>query len=233
VSGAHPASYPMGTGGPFPGSKARPGRDADHSPHLVPWSRMSRSCIPPPLTACMAVAGQLFLCNRFNGLYSLTSESLIQSYQTFRELSATSAADKIRWWWNFMETSREKCTIRILDMCSLQLSILHWPCILIFAHLNHYVVDPSGRAVKGVGLWPLGCWVRILLEVLMFVSCLCVVLSCVGRGLCDGRGVLPCVLVCVITETPNNNNNNNNNVRSSIRNIGCLQIFSSLLGSWR
>jgi hypothetical protein len=45
----------------------------------------------------------------------------------------------------------------------------------------------------------------------------------------------------------NNNNNNqkqkqegqnllidyNNNVRSSIRNIGCLQIFSSLLGSWR
>jgi hypothetical protein len=31
-SGAHLASYPMGTGGPFPGGKARPGRDADHSP---------------------------------------------------------------------------------------------------------------------------------------------------------------------------------------------------------
>jgi hypothetical protein len=31
-SGVHPASYPMGTGGPFPGGKARPGRDADHSP---------------------------------------------------------------------------------------------------------------------------------------------------------------------------------------------------------
>jgi hypothetical protein len=30
-SGAHPASYPMGTGGPFPGGKARPGRDADYS----------------------------------------------------------------------------------------------------------------------------------------------------------------------------------------------------------
>jgi hypothetical protein len=30
--GAHPASYPMDTGGPFPGGKARPGRDADHSP---------------------------------------------------------------------------------------------------------------------------------------------------------------------------------------------------------
>jgi hypothetical protein len=31
-SGAHPASYTVGTGGSFPGGKARPGRDADHSP---------------------------------------------------------------------------------------------------------------------------------------------------------------------------------------------------------
>jgi hypothetical protein len=29
---AHPASYPVGTGGSFPGGKARPGHDADHSP---------------------------------------------------------------------------------------------------------------------------------------------------------------------------------------------------------
>jgi hypothetical protein len=31
-SGAHSASCTMGTGGPFSGGKARPGRDADHSP---------------------------------------------------------------------------------------------------------------------------------------------------------------------------------------------------------
>jgi hypothetical protein len=31
-SGAHPASCTMGTVGPFPGDKARPGSDADHSP---------------------------------------------------------------------------------------------------------------------------------------------------------------------------------------------------------
>jgi hypothetical protein len=31
-SGANPASYPVGTGGSFPGGKARLGRDADHSP---------------------------------------------------------------------------------------------------------------------------------------------------------------------------------------------------------
>jgi hypothetical protein len=55
-SEAHPVSYPMSSGGPFPGSKARPGRDADHSPHLVPRSRMSS-----PLVACMAVPRQLYL----------------------------------------------------------------------------------------------------------------------------------------------------------------------------
>jgi hypothetical protein len=42
-SGAHPASCTVGTGDPFPGGKSRPGRYADHSPHLVPRSRMSRS----------------------------------------------------------------------------------------------------------------------------------------------------------------------------------------------
>jgi hypothetical protein len=31
-SGAHPASCTVGTCGHFPGGKARPGRDADHSP---------------------------------------------------------------------------------------------------------------------------------------------------------------------------------------------------------
>jgi hypothetical protein len=31
-SGAHSASYPMGTEGPFPRGKALPGCDTDHSP---------------------------------------------------------------------------------------------------------------------------------------------------------------------------------------------------------
>jgi hypothetical protein len=35
----------MGTGGSFPGGKARPGRDADHSPPLVPRLRKSRRLI--------------------------------------------------------------------------------------------------------------------------------------------------------------------------------------------
>jgi hypothetical protein len=32
MSEVHPTSYPMDTGGPFHGGKARPGREADHSP---------------------------------------------------------------------------------------------------------------------------------------------------------------------------------------------------------
>jgi hypothetical protein len=54
-SEAHPASCPIGTVGSFPRGKARPGRDADHSPHVAPRSRMSRSHIPLPLGANFAM----------------------------------------------------------------------------------------------------------------------------------------------------------------------------------
>jgi hypothetical protein len=48
--------------GSFPGGKARPGLDADHSPHLVPRSCMSRSYTSPaaPPQACCGT-GFLFL----------------------------------------------------------------------------------------------------------------------------------------------------------------------------
>jgi hypothetical protein len=47
-SEAHPASCPMGTGGPFPGAKARPGRDADHSsPSSVEVENKSCTSSPP------------------------------------------------------------------------------------------------------------------------------------------------------------------------------------------
>jgi hypothetical protein len=40
--------------------------------------------------------------------------------------------------------------------------------------------DPSGRALL------LGSWVRVPLRAWIFVSCVCLVLSCVVRGLCHG-----------------------------------------------
>jgi hypothetical protein len=62
-SGAHPVSCTMGTGGPFPGGKARPGRDADHPPHLVQRSRMRRSySSSPPLRLHTCVVGLLWFC---------------------------------------------------------------------------------------------------------------------------------------------------------------------------
>jgi hypothetical protein len=56
-SGAQPASCTMGTRGPFAGAKARPERDADHSHHLEPRSRMSRSYTPIHPSAFMACSG--------------------------------------------------------------------------------------------------------------------------------------------------------------------------------
>jgi hypothetical protein len=53
-SWAHPASCPMGTRCFFPGSKALPGRDPDHSPHLVSRLRMSRSYTSSPPSSSMA-----------------------------------------------------------------------------------------------------------------------------------------------------------------------------------
>jgi hypothetical protein len=47
-SGAHPASYPVGTGAPFPGGKARPGRDADHLPPSSAEVKNERSYTSSP-----------------------------------------------------------------------------------------------------------------------------------------------------------------------------------------
>jgi hypothetical protein len=51
-SGAHTACCPMGTGGSFPGGKAWPGRDADHS---------SPSSVKVKYAPPWCVAGQLLL----------------------------------------------------------------------------------------------------------------------------------------------------------------------------
>jgi hypothetical protein len=49
VSGAHPASYSIGTGGLSPGVK-RPGREADNSPPSSAESRMVELYLPSPIS---------------------------------------------------------------------------------------------------------------------------------------------------------------------------------------
>jgi hypothetical protein len=61
-SEAYPASYPMGSGRSLTGSKARSGLDADHSSHLVPKLRLSRSYASPPPWRLHGIAGQLYFC---------------------------------------------------------------------------------------------------------------------------------------------------------------------------
>jgi hypothetical protein len=53
-SDIHTAFYPMGTGGPFPGDKARPGRNAEPPPpQVVPWARISRSSTTSSLSSLL------------------------------------------------------------------------------------------------------------------------------------------------------------------------------------
>jgi hypothetical protein len=56
-SGAHRASCTMGTGGPFPGAKARPARDVDHSPHQCRDQEWARAISPLPPSASIACSG--------------------------------------------------------------------------------------------------------------------------------------------------------------------------------
>jgi hypothetical protein len=61
-SGAHPASYPMGTGVLSPGVKCGRGVTLTTHPHLVPRLRMSRSYTSSsPCAASMACSGTALL----------------------------------------------------------------------------------------------------------------------------------------------------------------------------
>jgi hypothetical protein len=60
-SEVHPASCPVGAGGPFPGSKGRPGRDSNHSPVSRAELKERVRAIPPlPPSAYMEYGGTVF-----------------------------------------------------------------------------------------------------------------------------------------------------------------------------
>jgi hypothetical protein len=71
-SGAHPASYTMGTGGPFIGGKARPVPDADHSPLSSAEVVNEELYLLSPQAPPWRVAGLLYLFTKllcvFDGL---------------------------------------------------------------------------------------------------------------------------------------------------------------------
>jgi hypothetical protein len=69
-SGAHPASCTMSTGGPFPGGKARPGRDAHHSPPSSAEVKNEEIYLLSPQAPPWRVAGLLYLLLLKNDLHS-------------------------------------------------------------------------------------------------------------------------------------------------------------------
>jgi hypothetical protein len=81
-SAAHPAACLMGTGVRFPGGKARQGSDADHWPHLMPRSWMSRSYTSSHPCASISV---LWDCFTFTVVYStLCNDNYTLKFQNFR-----------------------------------------------------------------------------------------------------------------------------------------------------
>jgi hypothetical protein len=93
-SGAHPASYTKGTGGPFPGVKRGEGMTLTTHPHLVPRSGMSRSYIPLPKAPSWRVLCFALLCFAFV-YYKEKVESIgNKSCSHFRKLWSGKLADK-------------------------------------------------------------------------------------------------------------------------------------------
>jgi hypothetical protein len=81
-SGAHPVSCSMGTGGPFPGGKARPERDTDHSPPSSAEVMYELElCLFSPQAPPWRVAGLLyftlgFISNEQTTLFKISSWKL-------------------------------------------------------------------------------------------------------------------------------------------------------------
>jgi hypothetical protein len=69
----------MGIGGSFRRGKVWPGREADHSPHLVPMSWMSRIYTSYPPIASMACNGAAFLFYNKYDDYLLTDVYLLMT----------------------------------------------------------------------------------------------------------------------------------------------------------
>jgi hypothetical protein len=72
-SGAHPASCTMVTGGPFPGGKTRPGRDADHSPpsSAEVENELQLYLLSPPSASMVCSGGAFYIRTELNAAFRL------------------------------------------------------------------------------------------------------------------------------------------------------------------
>jgi hypothetical protein len=120
----------MGNEGPFPRSKEWTGRDADHSPLLLPRSRINRSYTSSPTWRLQGVKGQLYftlhLYNICDQTISITEENTLYVTEKFHTI------DKKLVHWN---TFTRWWTV---TMCSLSLLVQQ-----DFTILNIMNIPPS------------------------------------------------------------------------------------------
>jgi hypothetical protein len=139
-SGEHPASCTMGTGGPFTGGKARPGRDADHS--------------PPP--SAEVVNEELYLLSPQAPPWRLAV--VLYFFFTFMDMQQKSS-----YIWTSYEQHRKLFTVHVSLFCyqyayRLQTSVPVYsqavPVLMLHSSLVLWRRLESYHAGWGRGLWP-------------------------------------------------------------------------------
>jgi hypothetical protein len=134
----------MDTGGPFPGGKARPEPDADHSPLLVPRLRNSRSyTCSHPNAPLWSVTGPLYLLIRNymlrtthlrktkhdcrltrNPIFAKTRNTL---YGYIKQLQWPQRAFSWWWYWKLMRTANWLCSKQIQLTCKTGICLTRFP----------------------------------------------------------------------------------------------------------
>jgi hypothetical protein len=76
----------MGTGGPISGGKARPGRDADHTPPSSAEIKNEWELSPPPPNASMECSRTAYLTNISKNKMSAWNTNLITSVERWSEV---------------------------------------------------------------------------------------------------------------------------------------------------
>jgi hypothetical protein len=119
-SRAHRASCTTGTGGPFPGAKVWPGRDADHSPHPVPRSWMSMSYTSSPPWRFHGVLRDCFVLHygkRINSLAADSGTDGLSPQRLYRGIPWLCTKKWVRSHYKHVTVSREESFVKNICQC--------------------------------------------------------------------------------------------------------------------